>query len=223
VRPEADDSILCLSCRLLCRAPSAHTDASLACPRCAAALQRRRPNASARSWALLAAAAILYVPANRQPVLHLEILGRSEADTILAGVVELVASGMWEVGAIVFLASIVVPLVKILGLAALLVSLGLRRRQRPRQRSLLYRSIEGIGRWSMVDMFMLSILVALVQLGSVATIESCTFEKPRSSRNTLIIRRSRSLVMLIGPIARSKRPATSASSAWLAFGSSDSS
>ena len=102
---------------------------------------------------------------------RITILGKTEADTILSGVKELITSGMWEIGALVFVASICVPVLKILGLSFLLVSVQRRSAWGPKDRTKLYRAIEYIGRWSMIDMFMLSILVALVQLGAVATID----------------------------------------------------
>ncbi len=162
--------LVCHACRKLSTA-SPHATGALSCPRCGAKLHRRKPDSLARAWALLIAAAVMYVPANYYPVLKVEILGRSEADTILTGVVELFHAGMWEIAVLVFFASITVPLLKILGLGYLLISVHFKSRWRPRDRTRLYRLIEGIGRWSMIDMFMVSILVALVQLGGVATID----------------------------------------------------
>ncbi len=164
------DLIACESCALLC--PPGADGAVRPCPRCRAPLHRRKPSSLARTWALLIAAAILYVPANAYPVLTVEILGKGEPATILGGVVELFEGGMWELGLLVFFASITVPMAKLCGLTFLLVSIQRRSRWRPRDRTRLYRLIEVIGRWSMIDMFMTSILVALVQLGDVATIDA---------------------------------------------------
>lgn len=139
------------------------------CSRCGAPLHKRRPQSLQRTLALLLAAAVLYLPANLLPVMTVVSLGRAEADTILTGVVTLAQAGMYPVALLVFFASILVPLLKLLGLAFLLFSL--RRGPRNlRQQALLYRLIERIGRWSMVDIFMIAILVALVQLGAIATI-----------------------------------------------------
>lgn len=162
--------LVCHACRKLAKAPL-HATGILSCPRCGADLHRRKPNSLARAWALLIAAVILYVPANYYPVLSVEVLGKSESDTIFSGVVELFNAGMWEISALVFFASITVPMLKILGLGYLLISVHIKSRWRLRDRTKLYRLIEGVGRWSMIDMFMVSILVALVQLGGVATIE----------------------------------------------------
>jgi paraquat-inducible protein A len=117
------------------------------------------------------AALLLYIPANYYPVLIIEILGEKEPNTILGGVQELVSSGMWELGMLVFVASIAVPMLKLIGLTYLMLSVHWRSRWKPRDRTHLYRLIEYIGRWSMIDMFMTSILVALVQLGALATID----------------------------------------------------
>ena len=141
------DLMVCHICRKLVKPPS-HPAEHLLCPRCGADLHHRKPNSMTRAWALLIAAAVLYIPANYYPVLKLELLGRSEADTILSGVVELFNAGMWEIAALVFFASITVPMLKILGLGYLLISVHLKSRWRPRDRTQLYRLIEGIGRWS---------------------------------------------------------------------------
>jgi paraquat-inducible protein A len=141
------------------------------CPRCRAAMHRRKPNSIARTWALVVTATILYVPANLLPVMTVVYFGRGEPDTILSGVKELIHAGMWPVALLVFFASITVPVLKLIGLTFLLITTQRRSTWRLRDRSLAYRIIEQIGRWSMVDIFMISILVALVDLGSIATIE----------------------------------------------------
>jgi paraquat-inducible protein A len=97
-------------------------------------------------------------------------LGKAEPDTILSGVEALAAAGMWPVALLVFFASITVPILKVTGLVYLLVSVGRRSPRRPRDRTSMYRVIEQVGRWSMVDVFMISILTALVSLGELATI-----------------------------------------------------
>ena len=168
--PSAAAQLLaCEDCALLSRVPEAPVG-RLRCPRCRAPLHRRKPDSLTRSWALLIAAVILYIPANVFPVLSIEILGKTETDTILGGVVELFQSGMWEIAALIFFASITVPGVKIGGMALLLISVQRRWRWRPRDRTAAYRIIETVGRWSMIDIFMTSIMVALVQLGNLATI-----------------------------------------------------
>ena len=141
------------------------------CPRCGAALHLRKPNSLARTAALLLAAAICYVPANVFPVMTVRQFGRGEPSTILGGIQELIESGMWSLALLVLFASIVVPMLKLVTLTLLVWSVRRGSRWRPRDRTRLYRLTEQVGRWSMIDMFMISILVALVNLGAVATIE----------------------------------------------------
>jgi paraquat-inducible protein A len=97
-------------------------------------------------------------------------LGKGEGDTILSGIKDLFAAGMLPIAVLVFFASITVPMLKLCGLTYLLLSVHFRSLWRPKNRTALYRIVEVVGRWSMIDMFMVSILVALVQLGQVATI-----------------------------------------------------
>jgi paraquat-inducible protein A len=141
------------------------------CPRCGAAMHRRKPNSIARTWALVLTAAILYVPANLLPVMTIIHFGRGEPDTIVSGVKALIGAGMWPVALLVFFASITVPVLKLIGLVFLSITVQRRSTWRLRDRTLMYRIIEQVGRWSMVDIFMISILVALVNLGTLATIE----------------------------------------------------
>jgi paraquat-inducible protein A len=147
--------------------PGRHAD----CPRCGASLHRRKPDSLARTWALVATAIILYIPANVFPVMTVISLGRGAPDTILSGVVELADAGMWPLAALVFFASILVPVLKLIGLIVLLTTTQRGMVGRLHQRTVLYRIVEAVGRWSMIDIFMISILVALVQLGEIATIE----------------------------------------------------
>lgn len=141
------------------------------CTRCRSSVHMRKPHSLQRAWALLIAAAVLYVPANVFPVMSLEISGKGDPHTIIGGVIELFQVGSYGSGAVVLFASITVPIAKIIGMAFLLISVQRRSTWRPRQRTVLYRVIETAGRWSMIDMFMVSILVALVKLGVLATVE----------------------------------------------------
>jgi paraquat-inducible protein A len=141
------------------------------CPRCGVPLHRRKPDSLNRTWALALTAAILYVPANVLPVMTVISLGRGSPDTIVSGVIELLHAGMWPVALLVFFASITVPVLKLIGLTYLLISVQRRSTARLRDRARIYRIIEGVGRWSMVDVFMIGILAALVALGNLATIE----------------------------------------------------
>ncbi len=115
---------------------------------------------------------VLYVPAVVLPVMVSSTLFGVRVDTILSGVAYLWTSGAWLLAVVVFIASIVVPMLKILSLAYLAWSSQLRSARLPRQRSRIYRMVELVGRWSMLDIYVVTILVSLVQFGSVATIDA---------------------------------------------------
>ncbi|HSJ97850.1 MAG TPA: paraquat-inducible protein A [Myxococcota bacterium] len=160
----------CHDCALLCRVPGGAHAAH--CPRCGAALHPRKPRSVERTWALVIAASLCYLPANLLPIMTVTSLGKAQSDTILSGVVYLLVHGMWPLAAIIFVASVFVPVLKLAILVFLLVSVGRGSRWRPAERTRLYRITEAVGRWSMVDIFVVTILVALVRLGSLATIQA---------------------------------------------------
>jgi paraquat-inducible protein A len=141
------------------------------CPRCAATLEHRKPDSVTRCRALVIASAILYVPANLLPVLTVIQLGSGSPSTILGGARELLGAGMWPLALLVFLASVAVPCLKLVGLSLLLITTKARSSWCLRDRTVLYRIVNTIGRWSMIDIFMESILIALVQFGAVVTID----------------------------------------------------
>ena len=159
--------MLCGVCEQLNRAHAGER----ACARCGAELHSRKPNSIARTWALLIAAAILYIPANMLPVLHTGSVFGQRTDTILSGVLHLWTTGSQLLAVIVFTASIVVPAAKITSLAFMLTMAQRRSLWRPEQRARLYRATHMIGRWSMVDIYVGGTLVALVHLGPFADIE----------------------------------------------------
>lgn len=161
----------CNACELLVRPAEGEGGARSSCPRCGAALGRRKANSLARTWALLISGYVLYIPANLFPVMVIVSFGKQETSTIFNGVVELAQGGMWPIAALVFCASIVIPVLKLLSLTFVAASVQFRWRWRPVDRTKLYRIVEGIGRWSMIDVFVISILVALIKLERVATIE----------------------------------------------------
>ncbi len=156
--------------RIACDACGQVSGGGSLCPRCGDTLHHRKPDSLNRSWALLIAAAVLYIPANLLPVLTVIHFGQGAPSTILAGVEELGAAGMWPLAALVFVASIAVPVLKLGGLAVLLITTQRRMRGQLTQRTQLYKIVEMVGRWSMIDVFMISILTAIVQLGALATI-----------------------------------------------------
>jgi paraquat-inducible protein A len=141
------------------------------CPRCGSALHERKPDSVARTWALVAAAAIMYIPANYYPVLSVVQLGAGQPSTILGGVEELVTARQYPLAVLVFFASIAVPMLKLAGLSFMLITIQTGRAGWLRDRTRLYHIVRFIGRWSMIDIFMESLLGALVAFGAVITIE----------------------------------------------------
>ncbi len=162
--------LLCHTCHLLSKAAT-HVH-SIHCPRCGTRLHSRKPNSLSRTWALTLTAYILYIPANLLPIMTVTMSGKGEPDTIFSGVKELVLGGMWPLALLIFFASITVPVLKLLILTYLLLSVQFKSSWRPKERTILYRITETVGRWSMIDIFVIAILVALVKLGALATIEA---------------------------------------------------
>ncbi len=140
------------------------------CPRCGAAVRFRKPESLSRTWALLLAAVLCYIPANMYPVMTVIRLGKGQPSTILGGVQELIEYRMWPLAALVFVASVLVPVMKLAGLSYMLISTQRHATGRLRDRARLYRIVDVVGRWSMIDVFMVAILVSLVQMGIVATV-----------------------------------------------------
>jgi len=164
----AAGAIGCRTCGLVCVPQQAGPSE---CPRCGSRLHAREHGGITRTWALTFTAVVMYVPANYYPVLTFQQLGAGSPSTILGGVRELLSSGMYPLAALVFFASVAVPALKVLGLGLLLISTQTRRVSRLRDRATLYRIVNAVGRWSMIDVFMDSILVALVQFGAAVTID----------------------------------------------------
>lgn len=158
----------CQSCGKVHRAGAA------TCQRCGAPLHSRMPGSLQKVWAWLFAGIVVYIPANIYPMLLTTSFGRTSENTIVGGVVDLIHYGSYAVAAIVFLASVVIPVGKFIaiGYLALVVRPGARigRGSGLHGRQHLYEVVEFIGRWSMIDVFVVAILAALVQLDFAATI-----------------------------------------------------
>ena len=161
--------VSCLTCHLLLR-PASHTAPGY-CPRCGAALVQRRRHSIQYTWALVIAAAICYIPANVLPVLATTALGTTESDTIIGGVVFLYQTGSWPLALIVLVASVMIPLGKLVALAYLLVSVQRGSVKNQHDRARIYRLVEFIGRWSMLDVFVDTFTVALVQLQPLMSVQ----------------------------------------------------
>jgi len=169
----ADVSLMgCPSCHLVSRKTAGSGNIRMVCPRCGERLFSRKPESISRTWALVIAAIIFYIPANVLPIMKVTSLGSAESDTILSGVIYFIQTGMWPIALVIFIASIFVPVLKLFILMYLLISVQLKSKWRPRDRTFLYRAIEAIGRWSMVDIYVVTLMVALVKLGALADIEA---------------------------------------------------
>ncbi len=140
------------------------------CAHCNATLHRRKPDSINRTWALLITATIMYIPANMMPVMVTSTFFESHQDTILSGILFFWVSGEWGLAAVVFIASFLVPLFKLASLLILVISAQQKSTWRQLERAKLYRMIELIGRWSMLDVFVVSLLVGLVQMQGFAQI-----------------------------------------------------
>jgi len=141
------------------------------CPQCGGSLHTRKPHSVDRTWALLISALLLLIPANIYPVMTVIQLGQGEPSTILGGVSHLAAAGMWGLAFVIFFASVVVPGMKLIAFSWMLRTIQRGSPYRPVDRTRLYRIAEAVGAWSMVDIFVVALLAALVQMGQLATIE----------------------------------------------------
>ena len=159
--------LACTTCALVSRAPAASAGA---CPRCGTRLHFRKPDSIRRTWALLVAAIALYGPANTLPIMATSSLFGSQSDTIMSGVLFLWDDGSWYLALIVFVASVLVPLAKMVGLVMLLLSVQLDLDWRALERARLYRLLALVGRWSMLDIFVVALLATLVQLTALGSV-----------------------------------------------------
>lgn len=160
----------CHTCGLVSHPPA--VDQHALCPRCGTALHLRKQDSIARTWALMIAAYIMLIPANVLPIMETGSLFGSQRDTILSGVIYLWSSGSWPLALVVFFASIVVPLAKLAALTYLVFTIQRRHPHRARERTRLYRMLKFVGRWSMLDIYVVTLLASLVQLQSIATIKA---------------------------------------------------
>jgi len=161
---------------IACHCCGAHVGASLLkdtaeCPRCAFHIHTDSNNSIQNTAALLFAAALLYVPSNLLPIMKTTHLGQTSSDTILSGIVHLIQSGDIPIALVVFIASIIVPIAKLLVMFYLLWNVSIKKPSNPVKLAYLFRLTEFVGRWSMIDVFVVTTLVALVQFGLLATIE----------------------------------------------------
>ena len=162
--------IACKACGLVQRLDVLEPGTSAECYRCGWLIGKRMVNSLGRVAAFSLAALIFYVPANIFPILRMEYYGAYSENTVWEGCVRLFQDGQWFVAIIVFLASILIPFVKLLGLFFLVVTTKYQSSRWQRERTLIYKVIDVIGPWAMLDVFLLSVLVALVKLQRIATV-----------------------------------------------------
>jgi paraquat-inducible protein A len=162
----------CHVCGQVQAVPRAHSGATHHCLRCDAVVHLRKPDHLARTWALLVSAAILYIPANVLPVMDIESIFGDSAHTILGGVIELWQTGSWDIALIVFVASVMVPLTKLLALTVLAWHVQRGNAGNLRQRTRLYGFVEFIGQWSMLDVFVVILLAALAHFQGLMSISA---------------------------------------------------
>ena len=142
------------------------------CPRCGSEMHLRSPDVIQQTWALVIASIIFYIPANLLPMMHVETFAGTESDTIISGVIYFVESGSYLIAFVIFVASIIVPTLKIIILVYLLISSQRRSSLFRSQRRRLYQLTEIIGRWSMVDVYVVGVMVALVHFGGLTEIKA---------------------------------------------------
>ena len=159
----------CEGCGLLSRAAVGLHEGR--CPRCHGRLHFRKPNSIQRTWALVIAAAICYIPANLLPVMATTTPFSKSSDTIMEGVVLLWSPSSWPLSVIVFIASVTIPLAKLIALSYLLITVQRGSMKSNQERTRLYRMVAFIGRWSMLDVFVDTFVVALVQLQPLMVVQ----------------------------------------------------
>jgi paraquat-inducible protein A len=167
--PVASDLNLCLchSCGLACDM----TFEPHECERCGAPLHRRKTNSLTRTWAYMFTALVFYIPANLLPVMNTKMVGNGADSTIMSGVIEFWQHGAWDIALIIFIASIAVPGIKFVALTLLLVTVQRDSQWASKQRSTLYRFVELIGYWSMLDVIVVALVASLVKFQALADIE----------------------------------------------------
>ncbi|MCK9620473.1 MAG: paraquat-inducible protein A [Methylobacter sp.] len=153
-----------------CGCLSIKSEKNRLCPLCGGRLHPRLPNSFQRTVALLLSAFCLYIPANIFPIMTVTRLGVGEPHTIIGGIIALIHGNMVPIAMLVLVASILVPLLKLVGLGLLLLNVHYRWQAHAKKWTIMYRIIAFVGRWSMLDIFMISILVSLVDMGGVAQV-----------------------------------------------------
>ena len=163
--------MVCHECHMVVPMPQeGKGQASVYCPRCGCPVHARKPNSLAHSWALVITSLILLFPANLLPIMKVDYMGASEYSTIMDGIIYFFKEGSYGIGAVILVASVLVPVFKIVGIMIILLSIHFRIESWLEHKTLMFRFIKFIGRWSMLDIFVIALLTALVDFGFLSTI-----------------------------------------------------
>lgn len=154
-----------------CHKLNAKVTGVISCTRCGTNFHQRKQDSVRKSFAWLLASTVMFFPANLYPIMNFSALGNDDASTILGGIIYFLEIGMIPVALIIFIASFVVPLSKIVGIFILLYSVEKKSKLTPHQRTKLYRLVEFLGPWSMLDVFVVAIMAGVVQMGYITFIE----------------------------------------------------
>ena len=161
----------CSVCHAIVRVPMQDSGEVAYCPRCDSEVHMRKPDAIQKTWAYLIASIVFYIPANVLPMMHVVTFAGTESDTIMSGVLYFIDTGAYLIAFVIFTASIFVPILKILILIYLLISVQKGSCRHRKRRKKLYVLTEIIGRWSMVDVYVVGTMVALVHFGALTEIK----------------------------------------------------
>jgi len=148
-----------------------HDTARATCPRCGCNVHYRKHNSIARAWAFLISAFLMYIPSNTEPMMYTESFGMQGSDTIMSGVLYFLSHGDWPLALVIFSASVLLPLLKMIAIAYILIMVQLGAKHRRVENTRLYKLAELMGKWSMVDVFVVALLTALVQVGVLTSIQ----------------------------------------------------
>jgi len=162
----------CHTCHQVVKMPQERQNRYALCPRCGEEVHLRIPNSIQHTWALVMASIIFYIPANLLPMMHVHTFAGTQSDTILSGVLYFLETGSYLIASVIFIASIVVPITKLLILVYLLVSVQNNKPVGQHKRKKLYALTELIGKWSMVDVYVVAIMIALVHFGGLSEIKA---------------------------------------------------
>lgn len=162
----------CHICHQIVRLPEERENSYALCPRCGEEVHARIPDSIQHTWALVIASIVFYIPANLLPMMRVHTFAGTQSDTILSGVLYFLETGSYMIAAVIFIASIVVPITKLIILVYLLISVQHNKQIHQKRRKKLYVLTEIIGKWSMVDVYVVAIMIALVHFGGLTEIKA---------------------------------------------------